>query len=302
MHPPMSRSTVSRPTSAQIEAYRREGFVVVEQFLDQAELSALRNRFAACFAHEWETGLAPDEVNYVPGETAPDRTRQLCNLWKADRTVAATTLSERNGRWGAALAGAPGMRLVQDNAIWKPPRGRALLCHQDAAYVEWLEPSEMTTCWMALDATHADTGTIYYVRGSHHWPRTAAEGVFHAPDDWLTHAEASRPPDTPLELVPIEVPAGGAAFHDGWTFHGSPVNERADRDRRALVSHMVSTETRWRPGAPPHPQYGRYRRPGERELDDAFFPVLWGQDGGRTPAIDSVFARLSAGRSSAADT
>ena len=58
--------------------------------------------------------------------------------------------------------------------IWKPPSGRALLCHQDAAYLDHLDPPNMTTCWMALDDTTADTGTIYYVRGSHRWPHAAA--------------------------------------------------------------------------------------------------------------------------------
>jgi phytanoyl-CoA hydroxylase len=74
--------------------------------------------------------------------------------------------------------------------------------------------------------------------------------------------------------VPIEVPAGGAAFHDGWTFHGSPANERADAERRAIISHTVSTVTRWNEHGTPHPIYSKYRRPGERELDDAFFPAL----------------------------
>jgi hypothetical protein len=37
------------------------------------------------FDHLCEAGLAPDEVNYVPGVTAPELTRQLCNVWKADR-------------------------------------------------------------------------------------------------------------------------------------------------------------------------------------------------------------------------
>ncbi len=88
-------------------------------------------------------------------------------------------------------------------------------------------------------------------------------------------------PGSELELVPIEVPAGGAAFHDGWTFHGSPPNERADAQRRSIISHMISTDTRWNP-VHPHPIYSRYRRPGETELDEAFFPVLW-RDGYRTP-------------------
>ena len=137
------------------------------------------------FEHEWETGLAPDEVNYVPGVTAPDLTRQLCNVWKADRTLAGVTLSRQVGEFTARLGGLTGVRLAQDNAIWKPPSGKALLCHQDAAYLDHLDPPNMTTCWMALDDTAADTGTIYYARGSHRWPHAPLDGTFHAPDDWL---------------------------------------------------------------------------------------------------------------------
>ncbi len=275
-----------QPTHAQIEAFRRDGFVVLESFLPVAEVDAVREHFTRAFAHDWETGLRPDEVNYEPGITPPDKTRQLCNVWKADRTLAATVLAARNAEFGSLLAGVPGLRLIQDNAIWKPPSGKALLCHQDAAYVNWLDPPNMTTCWMALDDTSADAGTIYYVRGSNHWPRAAASGEFHAPDDWLAHVKAAKPADVELELVPIEVPAGGAAFHSGWTFHGSPSNERADRERRAIVSHMVSTETRWAEGEAPHPVYSKYRRPGERELDEAFFPVLWREDGHRSGWLD----------------
>ena len=160
-----------QPTPEQVAAYRRDGFLVVERFLDDDEVERLRERFAACFRHEWETGLRPDEVNYDPASTPPDLTRQLCNAWKSDRTVAATVLAERNAAFGAALAGVPGLRLAQDNLIWKPPSGKALLCHQDAAYLDHLDPPNMTTCWMALDDTRADTGTIFYVEGSNHWPQ-----------------------------------------------------------------------------------------------------------------------------------
>jgi hypothetical protein len=93
--------------------------------------------------------------------------------------------------------------------------------------------------------------------------------------------------------VPIEVPAGGAAFHDGWCFHGSPPNERADAQRRSIISHMISTDTRWHP-TNRHPLYSRYMRPGERDLDEAFFPILWREDGYRTPYIDAEFAPAAA--------
>jgi ectoine hydroxylase-related dioxygenase (phytanoyl-CoA dioxygenase family) len=272
------------PTDEQIEIYRRDGFLVLERFVDPSGLDRVREHFARCFAHEWETGLAPDEVNYTPGVTAPELTRQLCNVWKADRTLAAVTLARRVGEFAARLAGLPGVRIAQDNAIWKPPSGRALLCHQDAAYLDHLDPPNMTTCWMALDDTAADTGTIFYVRGSHRWPHSALGGTFHAPDDWLAHVREAMPPGAELELVPIEVPAGGAAFHDGWTFHGSPANERADAERRSIISHLISADTRWNPDHP-HPIYSRYRRPGEREIDEAFFPVLWHQ-GQRTTWLE----------------
>jgi 2-oxoglutarate-dependent dioxygenase len=274
------------PTPDQIEAYRRDGFLMVERFLDADEVERVRKHFELAFEHRWETGLAPDEVNYRPDDTPPDRTRQLCNVWKADRVLAATTLARRNAEFCAGLTGADGYRLAQDNAIWKPPSGKALLCHQDAAYCEWLDPPNMTTCWMALDDTAADTGTIYYVRGSNHWPHTPTGGSFHAPDDWLGHVRDVMPAGAELDLVAIEVPAGGAAFHDGWTFHGSPPNERADAQRRAIISHLITSDTRWNPDHP-HPIYSRYRRPGEREMDEAFFPILWSRDGHRSGWLES---------------
>ncbi len=277
-----------RPSVTQIEAYRRNGFLVLDRFIEPGELGRLRDRFARVFAHEWETGLRPDEINYVPGVTAPDLTRQLCNVWKADRVLAAAVLSARVGEFASRLAGLPGARVGQDNAIWKPPAGRALLCHQDAAYLDHLDPPNMTTCWMALDDTAADTGTICYVRGSHRWPHAPLGGTFHDPEDWLAHAREAAPAGQELELIPIEVPAGGAAFHDGWTFHGSPANERCDAERRSIISHLISTETRWNP-VHVHPVYSRFRRPGESELDEAFFPILW-RGGYRTPWLQQYCA------------
>ena len=40
---------------------------------------------------------------------------------------------------------------------------------------------------------------------------------------------------------------------------------------------------------PPEPtagQIGRYKRTGSDEMDESFFPVLWREDGYRTPFLD----------------
>jgi len=264
-----------RPTTAQIEAYRRDGFLILPEWLSSAEVTSVRERFEPLFLrHEWATGVAPDEVNFTAGVTPDDRTRQLCNAWKADPAIAAVVLATRVGEFAAALEGRDGMRIIQDNLLWKPPSGRALGAHRDNEYLEFLEPVNMTTCWMALDDTRADTGTIYYLRGSHRWPPTGRGGEFHAPEEWLAHARAAAPSGDPFDLVPVEVPAGGAAFHHGWTMHGSPPNERSDGQRRSVVSHLAWSGTRHHP-TNRHPVYSRYLRPPSTELDDAFFPVVW---------------------------
>ena len=43
-----------------------------------------------------------------------------------------------------------------------------------------------------------------------------------------------------------------------------------------------------------HPIYSRYKRPGELELDEAFLPIMWREDGYRTPWIDAEHAVAAA--------
>src|SRR4029450_6840513 len=89
-------------TAEQGEAFERDGFLVVEEGLvSERGLELLRERYEPLFDGEYETGIRPDEVNWVPGRDPEDRTRQLCNACKSDNVVAAQVLSERTGRLAA---------------------------------------------------------------------------------------------------------------------------------------------------------------------------------------------------------
>lgn len=171
-------------SASQIEQFRADGFLIVERFLSAAEVEAARTRFEPLFRGEFETGLFPDEWNWCDGRDPPDRTRQICNGWKSDRTIARIVLKEEIGRICALLAGWSGARIGQDNVIWKPPGAKALGFHQDDSYCKWVIPAGFTTCWMALDDTTAAGGTIEYARGSHRWGVFPKTGQFHAPDDY----------------------------------------------------------------------------------------------------------------------
>ena len=166
------RASFDDVSEEQVERFRRDGFLVVEEGLvPMAAVELLRERFAALFDGDYATGIAPDEVNWKRGRDREDVTRQICNGWRADDLIAAQVLSERTGRIAARLGGYRGTRMLQDNCLWKPPGTKSLGMHQDGSYAGYLSPPEMITCWVALDETFAQGGTIEYVRGSHLWPR-----------------------------------------------------------------------------------------------------------------------------------
>jgi ectoine hydroxylase-related dioxygenase (phytanoyl-CoA dioxygenase family) len=279
---------IDRWTTEQQRAFEQDGFLIVEEgYLDLESVDALRERFDRLFAGDYETGIRPDEVNWVADRDPADRTRQICNGWKADRVIAAQVLAERTGRLAAALMGWDGARILQDNCIWKPPGAKSLGMHQDGSYLDYLVPPHMVTCWIALDDTSAEAGTITYARGSHRWPRASENrGEFHAPPDWLAPVERALPPEEELELVPVAVKAGGATFHHHNTFHGSGPNSAAIH-RRAVISHLVPA------GAAFHPEnvdpvYSRYRRVDDTSMDESFFPVVWTQDGRRSSWLEMI--------------
>jgi len=151
---------------------------------------------------------------------------------------------------------------------------------------------------MALDDQSRDTARASYVKGP---PTTAARRprrpVPARPEDWLGHARESDAGWLSEARARSESvgcpPAAAVSFHDGWTFHGSPPNERADSERRAVVSHMISTDTRWNPA---HRHANLLEVPPSRRSRPrrGVFPVMWREDGHRTPWIDAEFAAAPA--------
>ncbi len=277
-------------TQKQIAQFNVDGFLIVDKLLDDETVELLRDRFERLFCGEFETGISPDEVNWQKGESDPALTRQICNGWKADRTVARTILRADIGAAIAHLGGWPGTRVMIDNVLWKPPGTRPLGHHQDNAYLSWFTPTEILSCWMALDETHADAGTIEFVRGSHRWRHFPPEGEFHGPEEYRRQVEIAAEREGVIpEYVYVEVPKGGGSFHHGWTWHGSGHNT-ATCHRRALVLHAMRSDTEY---ASEHLAegtgniYSRYKRLADNVIDENYFPVIWRADGYRTAEIDT---------------
>ena len=127
------------------------------------------------------------------------------------------------------------------------------------------------------------------VRGSHRWAHSDPEGEFHGPEDYrkFMHAAAAREGVDP-DIRYVEARKGGGSFHHGWTWHGSGRN-RADYPRRSLVLHAMRSDAEFDPahlGQGIGSIYSRYKRLADNEMDENHFPVLWREDGYRTPGLD----------------
>lgn len=269
----------------QVDQFHRDGFIILERFLDPDCAASVAARFEALFRGEFPTGLHPDEWNWREGRDPADYTRQICNGWKCDDAVAGIVLSEVVGRICAQLEGWPGTRIGQDNVLWKPPGAKSLGFHQDDSYCQWVTPSNYVTCWIALDPTTAKGGTLEYVPGSHRWGTFPMIRQFHAPEDYreALKAAAASVGQTP-EIVHVEVPAGGCAIHAGATWHGSGPNS-SSRPRRALVAHCISGAAMFHPTEISY-IYSRYKKRDTLAMDEDFFPVLWTEEGYRTSWLD----------------
>jgi phytanoyl-CoA hydroxylase len=236
----------------EIAAFRRDGFVVVERFLPAERIEALRESFPKLFAGKFDTGIYPDEWYWREGMSLPDVTRHMANSWKADLTVAGLVLSGDIGHAAAVLTGWSGVRLGQDTIWWKAPKTKPIAYHQDSSFMDFLNPPVTITCWVTLDDTHRDAGTLEYVPGSHLWPLTALPEAFHGQEDYGAQMRAAAKAAGVAVPAPafIEVPAGSCVFHAGEIWHGSGPNSTGDHMRRSIGIHMIPEDVRFsnRPG------------------------------------------------------
>lgn len=280
-------------STANRKQFDDDGFLVVDELIDPSLLPRLHQAFEKIFHGDFETGVRPDEVNWQEGESDPDRARQICNGWKASRDIARVVLDASLGHAIGILTGWSGVRIMIDNVVWKPPATTAFNFHQDNAFLSWFTPGEVFTCWIALDDTRADGGTLEFVRGSHRWQLRAPEGEFHAPDDYRASMnKAAEHEGVEPEIAYVEVKAGGGSFHHGRTWHGSGANN-SPNPRRSLVLHAMPAEVEYVPHCFDQgigPIYSRYKRLGDNRLDENYFPILWREDGYRTPQIDEFLS------------
>jgi len=212
----------------QVGAYRENGFLVIEGFLDSGELENWRR----CTQEAVEVRLS--STPYLHNQGDPDDFyaqvfTQALKLAEVHEGMRAIMHDERLGQMAAELAGVDGIRIWHDQALIKPPFGNATAWHLDNPYWSFYSRDALSI-WVALDDATLQNGCMYYLPGTHKTARFENAGIasnqaalFKVYPEWKEIASVACP-----------CPAGSAVFHNGLTAHGAGAN-MTNRPRRAMT-------------------------------------------------------------------
>lgn len=259
-------------TAREIELFAERGYHLHQRVFSPDEVAAINAAADLVIAGHYDRGQPPDGRME---RTEPMAVIKIDNTWKSDSTLARTVLSPKLGHIAAQLIGAPGIRLWHDQLLDKPPHGgRVVTYHQDWAYWQMIAECRTVTCWIALDDVRPDSGPMVFLEG------TQRLGLWTLPEG-ITGDDVQRPKlpaDFPAREVPVIIPRGSVSFHHGLLLHGSDRNFSPSR-RRALVSHVMSSECTYRPGQfhlneAKMREYPEPPAPGEK-FRGPQFPALW---------------------------
>ncbi len=151
-------------SAAQVEQYHRDGYVLVEDVIDETTVDELR---AAIDEHE---AAAENFLRQLP-----DQTMFIAVADKITFTVHLVTRCEpaRQFAHHPALVDichdlvGPDVRLYWDQAVYKKPEPhREFPWHQDNGYA-FVEPQQYLTCWVPLIDATVDNGCPWVMPGLH---------------------------------------------------------------------------------------------------------------------------------------
>ena len=232
-------------TRQQIDQYHEHGYVAGPRVLSDEMVNTLKSRIDDILAGrvDFPDGLLGETVDRSSAKGQLPSVK-IVNIFRHDPVFAQVPKTPEIGEACACLFEPP-VRVWEDQIIFKPAfDSKAMLnWHQDYTYWSQAGPSDMGTCWIALDDAKIDNGCMYVVPGSHRWDLDYTRDDVDAADpDWLFKLPGV-PKEPGVMPVPCEVKAGHCHFHHCKTFHGSYGNKTSN-PRRSYILHVMPGYTR----------------------------------------------------------
>jgi phytanoyl-CoA hydroxylase len=258
-------------TPEQLEAYARDGFLVLEDFVAGEECDRLRERaeeLVAAFEPETVSIFSTREQTRTSDDYFLESGDRVRFFFEEDAFDAAGRLTKEKARAInkighalhdldpafarfsrttalASLVASLGYErplLVQSMYLFKQPEiGGEVTCHQDAAFL-YTEPLSTTGLWFALEDATLENGCLWALAGGH---ETGLKSRFVRAASGGTRFEVFDRSPWPAEgLVPLEVRKGALVVLHGLLPHLSRAN-RSPRSRHAYTLHLNEARCRY---------------------------------------------------------
>jgi ectoine hydroxylase-related dioxygenase (phytanoyl-CoA dioxygenase family) len=225
-------------TDKQIEAYRRDGYLVIARLIEGEQLAELRALTDRIVAEARGVAASDDLYDLEPSHSASlPRVRRLkAAIFKRYTFFQALTRDPKIISILARLLG-PDIRLYGGKLNMKSAGyGSPVEWHQDWAFYPHTNDDVLAT-GIYLDDCDSDNGPLMVLPGTHLGPT------------WNHHADgrfcgAMNPADCALDFakaVPLMGPAGSMTIHHARLVHGSALNH-SNRQRRLLLHEYTAAD------------------------------------------------------------
>ena len=253
-------------------AYERDGFLVLERFLDDASCDALVERAGeivrafrpetiSIFTTHEQTRRSDayflesgdrircffEEDAFDAGGALARPVEQAINkighaLHDLDPVFARVSRDPRIAALAASL-GLPRSLLVQSMYIFKQPFiGGEVHPHQDHTFL-WTDPPSAVGFWFALEDATLENGCLWALPGGHAEPPRRR---FHrTPGGGTAFEILDERPLPEAGMVPLEAPKGTCVVLHGLLPHRSGPN-RSPRSRQAYALHVIDAGATYR--------------------------------------------------------
>ena len=224
----------------QIASYQEQGFLIIEDFLNASELEFWREAVGEAVTDRVDQATLSQssgtEDTYYQNVFV-----QCSNLWKTHESMRKLVLDPQLGKMTALLAGVDGQRVYHDHAMVKRPSSNPTNWHMDNPFDPFFHRDALSI-WLALDDATVANGCLYYLPGVHKKADYSfTDALLSVPNMgtlFKVFSEWGR-----IEPVPVELPAGGLAIHNGLTPHAACPNMTCGLRRAFSIRYMPDGAT-----------------------------------------------------------
>lgn len=223
-------------TQAQIQSYRNNGFIALEDFLSPEELEHWRKVVTDAVKERGGIKIPGKDIKIGEADGINEDADyfgkvfdQLLNLWQTNDEVKELMFDKQIGKMAAELAGIDGIRIWHDQALIKRPWANPTAWHLDTPFWSFSDRNAISI-WVALDDATLENGCLFFIPGSHKQTNfdkitigRNMDGIF----EIYPQLKNTRPVAAPMK-------AGSCSFHNGLTIHGANAN-MTNGYRRAMT-------------------------------------------------------------------